>query len=46
MALWLHTLVVVWYVTRGQHSRFAHLPALPWYSKSDKTKPVPERVTQ
>jgi len=34
MALWLHTLVVVWYITHGQHSRFAALPSLPWYNKS------------
>jgi ubiquinol-cytochrome c reductase cytochrome b subunit len=25
---------------------FAFFLAMPWYSKMDKTKPVPERVTQ
>ncbi|MBN2574552.1 MAG: transposase [Deltaproteobacteria bacterium] len=31
MALWSYSLVVIWYVTCGQHLRAARLPVLPWY---------------
>jgi hypothetical protein len=34
MALWLYSLVVVWYLRTGQHLRSARLDALPWYSKA------------
>jgi hypothetical protein len=37
MALWLHTLVVLWYLSTGQHSRAARQPTLPWYAKSAPT---------
>lgn len=38
MALWLYSLVVLWYVETGQHSRVAQMPKLPWYSS--KTTPA------
>jgi len=31
MALWSYSLVVLWYVTVGQHTQAARVPALPWY---------------
>jgi hypothetical protein len=31
MALWGYSLVVLWYVTIGQHTAAAKFPALPWY---------------
>jgi hypothetical protein len=31
MAFWSYSLVVIWYVTQGQHLRAARLPAMPWY---------------
>lgn len=34
MALWLHSLVILWYLGTGQHSRSARLPTLPWYKKT------------
>jgi hypothetical protein len=34
MALWLHTLVVLWYLADGQHSRAAKLPTMPWHTKT------------
>lgn len=37
MALWLHTLVVLWYLATGQHSRAARQPAMPWYKKTAPT---------
>ena len=37
MALWLHTLVVLWYLGTGQHSRAARLPSMPWYTKTAPT---------
>jgi hypothetical protein len=37
MAMWLHTLVVLWYLGSGQHSRAARQPSLPWYTKSAPT---------
>ena len=37
MALWLHSLVVVWYLGAGQHSRAARQPTMPWYSKAAPT---------
>jgi len=37
MALWLHTLVVVWYLGVGQHLPAARQPSLPWYSKAAPT---------
>ena len=37
MALWLHTLVVLWYLGAGQHSRAARQPTMPWYKKSTPT---------
>jgi len=37
MALWLHTLVVLWYLGSGQHSRAARQPSLPWYTKVTPT---------
>jgi hypothetical protein len=37
MALWLHTLVVLWYLATGQHSRAARQPSLPWYTKTAPT---------
>lgn len=30
-ALWMYSLVVLWYVTVGQKLRAAHAPAMPWY---------------
>jgi len=33
-ALWLHTLVVVWYLGVGQKTRAARGPELPWYTKT------------
>jgi hypothetical protein len=38
MALWLYSLVVLWYVKAGQHLRVAELPILPWYTR--KTTPA------
>jgi len=32
MALWAYTLVVLWYVKWGQHTRAARLPQMPWYT--------------
>ena len=32
MALWLYSLVVVWYLRTGQHLRSARLGTLPWYT--------------
>lgn len=37
MALWLHSLVVLWYLATGQHSRAAQQPILPWYAKTAPT---------
>ena len=37
MALWLHSLVVLWYLGTGQHSRAARQPAMPWYAKTAPT---------
>jgi hypothetical protein len=37
MALWLHSLIVLWYLTVGQHSQAARPPSLPWYSKAAPT---------
>jgi hypothetical protein len=37
MALWLHSLVVLWYLAVGQHSRAARQPILPWYTKTAPT---------
>jgi DDE superfamily endonuclease len=37
MSLWLHTLVVLWYLDAGQHLRAARQPALPWYKKTAPT---------
>ena len=37
MALWLHTLVVLWYLESGQHSRAARQPTMPWYFKTAPT---------
>ena len=37
MALWLHTLVVLWYLATGQHSRAARQPTMPWYKKTTPT---------
>jgi hypothetical protein len=37
MALWLYSVVVVWYLRSGQHSRAARLPVMPWY----QSKAVP-----
>jgi hypothetical protein len=37
MALWLHTLIVLWYLATGQHSRAARQPAMPWYEKKAPT---------
>jgi len=34
MALWLHSFVVLWYLSVGQRSRAARRPALPWYPKA------------
>jgi DDE superfamily endonuclease len=34
MALWLHTLVVLWYLATGQHLRAARQSPLPWYTKT------------
>ena len=31
MALWLYSLIVIWYLRSGQYSRAARLPAMPWY---------------
>jgi hypothetical protein len=31
MALWAHSLVLLWYVRWGQHMRAARLPQMPWY---------------
>jgi hypothetical protein len=31
MALWLYSLVVIWYLRTGQHLRAARIRALPWY---------------
>jgi len=32
MALWLYSLVVIWYLRTGQHLRAARVAVLPWYS--------------
>jgi hypothetical protein len=32
MALWVYSLVVLWYAETGQHCRAARRPKLPWYS--------------
>lgn len=32
MALWLYSLVVLWYLETGQHLRAAKRPVLPWYA--------------
>jgi hypothetical protein len=37
MALWLHSLVVLWYLAVGQRSRAARQPSLPWYRKAAPT---------
>jgi hypothetical protein len=37
MALWLHALIVLWYLSVGQHTRAAHQPMMPWYEKSAPT---------
>lgn len=37
MALWLHTLVVLWYLGTGHSSRAARQPSLPWYTKHAPT---------
>ena len=37
MALWLHSLIVLWYLAHGQHTRAARQPFLPWYSKTAPT---------
>jgi DDE superfamily endonuclease len=37
MALWLHTLIVLWYLATGQHSRAARQPVMPWYRKPTPT---------
>jgi SRSO17 transposase len=37
MALWLHSLVVLWYLASGQNSRAARQPTLPWYKKTTPT---------
>jgi hypothetical protein len=37
MALWLHSLVVLWYLGTGQHSRAARQPTMPWYAKTAPT---------
>jgi SRSO17 transposase len=37
MALWLHTLTVLWYLGDGQHSRAARQPTVPWYTKTAPT---------
>jgi len=34
MALWLHSLVVLWYLGAGQFSRAAQQPMLPWHVKT------------
>ena len=33
MALWAYSLVVLWYLNVGQHSRQARLASLPWYTR-------------
>jgi hypothetical protein len=38
MALWLYSIVVLWYLETGQHLRAAQRPALPWYAS--KTAPA------
>jgi hypothetical protein len=38
MALWLYSLVVLWYLETGQHLRAAQRPKLPWYAS--KTAPA------
>ena len=37
MALWLHSIVVLWYLAHGQHGRAARQPTLPWYTKTAPT---------
>ena len=37
MALWLYTLVVVWFLDHGRHLRAARVQALPWYPKGPPT---------
>jgi hypothetical protein len=32
MALWAYTLVVLWYIQWGQHTRAARVPQMPWYT--------------
>lgn len=38
MALWMYSLVVLWYLRHGQHLRVARSPSLPWYR--DKSAPA------
>jgi hypothetical protein len=33
-ALWVYTLIIVWYVTQAKHLKYVRLPAVPWYTKS------------
>jgi hypothetical protein len=33
MALWLYSLVVIWYLRTGQHLRAARIGAMPWYQR-------------
>lgn len=37
IALWLHTLTVLWYLAAGHGSRAARHPVLPWYKKTAPT---------
>lgn len=37
MALWLHSLVVLWYLGTGRNTRAARQPAMPWYAKVTPT---------
>ena len=32
MALWAYSLVVLWYLNWGQHTRAARVPQMPWYT--------------
>jgi hypothetical protein len=34
MALWVYTLVVVWYLTTGKNLKTSRLPQFPWYRKA------------
>lgn len=38
MAMWLYSIVVLWYLETGQHLRSAKRPAMPWYTS--KTAPA------